>query len=75
MQNIQTTRHIPPTDFLTIKKLSWEVPDYISYNAEFRQYFQSAGKGVKTALSSDILLATDYTYSNTIKLKMSPLLD
>lgn len=62
---------IPPTSFLTIKKLTWEVPDYVSYSAEFRQFFQSSGKSLRTALSSDLLLATDYTYSNLIKLSIT----
>lgn len=62
---------IPPTAFLSIKKLSWEVPDYISYNAEFRQFFQSSGKSLKAALSSDLLLATDYAYTNVINLSIT----
>ena len=65
------TQSIPPTSFLTLKKLSWEVPDYISYSAEFRQFFQSSGKALRTALSSDILLAKDYTYTNQIKLSVT----
>lgn len=62
---------IPPTSFLTVKRLTWEVPDYVSYSGEFRQFFQSSGKSLKTALSSDLLLATDYTYSNLIKLSIT----
>lgn len=62
---------IPATSFLSVKKMSWEVPDYVSYSAEFRQFFQSSGKSLKTALNSDLLLATDYTYSNVIKLSIT----
>jgi hypothetical protein len=69
-QNLPS-KPIPPTAFMTIKKLSWEVPDYVSYSADFRQFFQSSGRALKTALSSDLLLATDYTYSNTIKLSVT----
>ena len=61
------TKQIPATSYLSIKKLTWEVPDYVSFDPNFRQYFQSAGKSVRSALSSDLLLATDYTYSNPIK--------
>ncbi len=71
-ENIKhSLKPIPPTAFLSIKKLSWEVPDYISYNEEFRQYFQSSGKSLKAALSSDLLLANDYAYSNEIKLSIT----
>lgn len=69
-QNLPS-KPIPPTAFMTIKKLSWEVPDYVSYSADFRQFFQSSGRALKTALSSDLLLATDYTYSNIIKLSVT----
>lgn len=59
------------TAFVEIKKLSWEVPDYISYNAEFKQYFQSAGKSLKNALTADLLLATDYIYSSPVKISVT----
>ena len=59
---------IPFTD---IKKLSWEVPDYVSYDANFRQYFQSVGKSLKLALVSDLLLADDYIYSNPVKISVT----
>ena len=61
---------IPATSFLTVRKLSWEVPDYVSADAAFRQYFQSAGKSLKAGLSCDLLLATDYTYSDQIRLSI-----
>ena len=59
------------TTFLEVRKLTWEVPDYISYNAQFKQYFQAAGKSLKLSLTSDLLLATDYAYSNEIKVSIT----
>ena len=64
------TKPIPATSFLSVKKLSWEVPDYVSADSNFRQYFQSAGKSLKASLSSDLLLATDYTYSDQIRVSI-----
>lgn len=61
---------IPATSFLSVRKLSWEVPDYISVDTNFKKYFQSAGKSLKASLSSDLLLATDYTYSDQIRLSV-----
>ncbi len=66
----QTAKPIPATSFLSVRKLSWEVPDYISFDTNFKQYFQSAGKSLKASLSSDLLLATDYTYSDQIRLSV-----
>lgn len=68
--NPQNSKPIPATSFLSVRKLSWEVPDYVSADSSFRQYFQSSGKSLKAALSSDLLLATDYTYSDQIRVSI-----
>ena len=59
------------TTFIEVRKLSWEVPDYVSYNSQFKQYFQAAGKSLKLSLTSDLLLATDYAYSNEIRVSVT----
>ncbi len=56
---------------INISKLTWEVPDYISYNPQFKQYFQAVGKSLKLSLTSDLLLATDYAYSNEVKVSVT----
>lgn len=58
------------TPYLEVKKLSWSVPDYISYNDAFRGYLQTAGKSLKLSLSSDLLLATEYAYSNKMQVDL-----
>ena len=65
------TTRMSATSYISVRKLSWEVPDYVSYDGKFRQYFQSSGKSLKAALSSDLLLAMDYTYSDVIKVSIS----
>lgn len=67
----QVKKPIAPTAFLEVKKLSWEVPDYVSYNQNFKQYFQSAGKSLKLSLTSDLLLATEPAYSNQIRVTVT----
>ena len=57
--------------FVDVRKLTWDVPDYVSYNANFRQYFQSAGKSLKLALVSDLLLAKDFIYSSPVKVSVT----
>lgn len=69
-KNVQTKK-IGASSFIEVKKLSWEVPDYISYNGNFRQYFQSAGKSLKLALTSDLLLATDFTYTDQVRVSVT----
>ena len=53
-----------------IKKMTWAVPDYVSYNTEFKKYLQTAGKSLKLSLSSDLLLATEYAYSDQIQVNI-----
>ena len=57
--------------FIDIKKLTWEVPDYISYNPQFKQYFQSVGKSLKLSLTRDLLLAKDYLYSSQVRVSVT----
>ena len=59
------------TSFVDVKRLTWEVPDYISYNDKFKMYFQSVGKSLKLALVSDLLLAKDYIYSPMVKVSVT----
>ena len=62
---------MPATSFIEINKLTWEIPDYISYNEQFKQYFQAAGKSLKLSLNSDLLLATDYAYSDQVRVTIT----
>ncbi len=64
-------KQMPVNTFIDVRKLTWEVPDYISYNAAFKQYFQAVGKSLKLSLSSDLLLATDYAYSNEVRVSVT----
>src|SRR5574344_2143720 len=66
-----TKKSVPATSYIEVNKLSWEVPDYISYNSQFRQYFQSVGKSLKLSLNSDLLLATDYAYSDQVRVSLT----
>ena len=56
---------------VTLKKLSWEVPDYLSYSDNIKKYLQSAGKSIQLTLSSDLLLTNEYIYSNRVKVDIT----
>ena len=64
-------RKIAATEFLEVKKLSWEAPNYVTSDGNFRQYFQSAGKSLKLSLNSDLLLASEYGYSNQARVSIN----
>lgn len=53
-----------------VTKLSWEVPDYLSYSDNIKKYLQTAGKSIKLTLSSDLLLVTEYAYSNQMRVDL-----
>lgn len=56
--------------YIDVKKLGWSIPDYLSYNEAFRKYLQTSGKSLKLTLSSDLLLATEYAYTNEIQVSV-----
>lgn len=60
----------PPGTYMSVKKLSWEVPDYLSYSNNINKYLQTAGKSIKLSLSSDLLLTNEYAYSNQVKVSI-----
>ena len=55
---------------ITLKKVSWEVPDYLSYSDNIRKYLQAACKSIRLTLSSDLLLTNDYIYANQVKVSI-----
>lgn len=67
----QTKTTTTPASAVTgVTKLSWEVPDYLSYSDNIKKYLQTAGKSIKLSLSSDLLLVTEYAYSNQMKIDL-----
>ena len=74
----QRDQHIAPaaktplnaSKTVSLKKLSWEVPDYLSYSDSIKKYLQSAGKSIKLTLSSDLLLTNEYIYTNRVKVNI-----
>ena len=71
-ENITTKIKGTPIDTanISIKKVGWTVPNYLSYNEKFTKYLQTSGKSLKLTLSSDLLLATEYAYSNEIQVNI-----
>ena len=61
----------PAKTFVEIKEMKWLLPDYISRDAQFQQYFQSVGKSLKLSLTTDLLLASDYIYSDQMKVAVT----
>ena len=68
--NIGQTKSKTPLKEISIRSLTWEVPDYLSYSDKVKKYLQTAGRSIKLSLSSDLLLAKEYAYSNQIKVEL-----
>lgn len=58
---------IKSESFLEVNKLVWDVPDSLSYSSKMQNYLRTAGRSIKLSLSTDLLLATEYAYSNQVK--------
>ena len=59
------------TPYIDVQKLGWSVPNYLSYNDTFKKYLQTAGKSLKLSLSSDLLMATEYNYSDLVQVDIT----
>lgn len=66
----KTSNKGTPAAYMGVSKLSWEVPDYLSYSENIKKYLQTAGKSIKLSLSSDLLLVNEYAYSNQMKVDL-----
>ena len=66
-------KRITPIDtesYLSVSKIQWQVPHYLSYSPNMNSYLQKAGKSIKLQLSSDLLLVNEYAYSNMVKVNL-----
>ena len=58
------------TPYLSVDKLVWNISDDLSNNPKIQNYLKAAGKSIKLSLSADLLLATEYAYSNQVKVNL-----
>lgn len=56
--------------YLSVNRLVWDVPDALSYSPKMQNYLRTAGKSIKLSLSADLLLATEYAYTNQVKVNI-----
>ncbi len=56
--------------YMNVSKLIWDVPDNLSYSPKMQSYLRTAGKSIKLSLSADLLLATEYAYTNYVKINL-----
>lgn len=62
---------IKSESYLDVNKLVWDVPDALSYSTKMQNYLRTAGKSIKLSLSADLLLATEYAYTNQVKVGLT----
>lgn len=56
---------------LDVNRLVWDVPDVLSQSSKIQSYLRTAGKSIKISLSTDLLLATEYAYTNQVKVGLT----
>lgn len=59
-----------PNTYLSVSKIVWDVPEYLTYNDDFNNYLQTLGSTLKLNLSSDLLLISENTVFNKVKVKI-----
>ena len=43
----------------------------VSYSSKMQNYLRTAGRSIKLSLSADLLLATEYAYTNQVKVGLT----
>ena len=56
--------------YLQVNKLVWNVPDNLAYSPKMQNYLRATGKSMKLALSTDLLSASEYAYTNQMKVNL-----
>ncbi len=56
-----------PNTYLSVSKIVWDVPEYLTYNDDFNTYLQTLGSTLKLNLSSDLLLISENTVFDKVK--------
>lgn len=56
--------------YLSVNRLVWDVPGTLSYSDKMQNYLRTAGKSIKLSLSADLLLATEYAYTNQVRVNL-----
>lgn len=59
-----------PNTYLSISKIVWDVPEYLTYNDDFSGYLQTLGSTLKLNLSSDLLLLSENTLFDKIRVRV-----
>ena len=71
--DVQEMKNTPPVSsgtYMSVSKLKWDIPAGAMINTTMQQYLKSVGKSVKISLSTDLLLATEYAYTNLVKVNV-----
>ena len=56
---------------MTVSKIAWDAPSSVSSNPQMQAFLKSAGKSIKLSLSTDLLLASEYAYTNLVKVSVN----
>ena len=49
-----------------VSDVAWEVPESLAYNDVMREYLQLAGKNIKLNLQNELLLTSEFSYSERV---------
>ena len=59
-----------PTASMSVTKIVWDVPSSVSTNPKMQTFLRTIGKSVKLSLSTDLLLVSEYAYTNSVKVSI-----
>ncbi len=63
-----TAKQVSSNSYMSVSKIVWDVPDTLSYSSKMQNFLRMAGKSIKLSLSADLLLTSEYAYTNQVKI-------
>ena len=65
-----STKTQKPTASMNVTKVVWDVPSSTLTNEKMQSFLRTAGKSIRLSLSTDLLLAGEYAYTNLVKVNV-----
>ena len=68
--NVVNKKQPASESYLTVNRLVWDIPNSLAGSRKMQDYLRAAGKSIKLTLSADLLLASEYAYTNQVKVSL-----
>lgn len=59
-----------PNTYLSVERIVWDIPEYLTYNDDFNGYLQTLGSTIKRNVSTDLLLVNENPIYDRVRVRI-----